>query len=161
MQVRQPKANVCGPLTCDRAMTILYVPVPWPRVSRCDHSRTVSTTQSGNTRWNWGVVDVNAPGAAAPGSSAFASFGVASVPGGAMIPLFSANRDDGSKVVNMVVKSVDGITESGWRASNCWRQRGRAPGWLEDRGMTLRGVAVRSSLGTLTLDWLAATSFGA
>ena len=56
-----------------------------------------------------GVVDVNAPGAAAPGSSAFASLGVAPVPEGAMVPLFSANRDDGSKVVDMVVKSVDGI----------------------------------------------------
>ena len=94
-------------------MAVLYVPVPWPRVSRCNHSRAVSTTLSGNTRWNWVVVDVNAPGAAAPGSSAFASLGVAPVPEGAMVPLFPANRDDGLKVVDMVMKSVDGIRMTG------------------------------------------------
>ena len=55
-----------------------------------------------------GVVDINAPGAVAPGGSAIAGVGVAPGPEGAMFPLFPASRDAASKVVDLLVISGDG-----------------------------------------------------
>ena len=99
------------------------------------------------------MVDVNA---VAPGSSAIAGFGVAADPEGATVPLFPAKRDDGSTMVVISGDGHDGLAAVDARE----RSSARLVGWLGDRGMTLRRVAIGGgSLGTLTLDWLAAMNW--